>query len=214
VVVVVIGGLMLATGLTVSGFVNSVTGIFSGETQMTSIFVPRVEAIQRLNELTTMRRSYSNIITSERDMPDLLQGLYGDRLVMVAVGHVEAGVDLSQLTAEDVVYDALTQTLTITLPPVTLLECFLDESASYTVERATGLFAAPVPDLDEFSRSFALEQFRDFALEDGILEDARQESEIAIRQSIALFNENADALTVVFNHTSADPDASLPSTCQ
>lgn len=214
VIALVVGGLLLATGLTVNGFVNSVVGIFNGEARTTNIFVPKVEAVQRLNELTTVRRSYSNIVTSERDMPELLRGLYGDRLVMVAVGHVDAGVDLSQLTQGDLLYDEATQMLSITLPPVRLQNCFLDENASYTVERATGLFAAPLPDLDEYSRSFALEQFRNLALEDGILEEAREETEVAIRQSIALFNSNADALTITFTHTPNDPDVPLPSSCQ
>src|SRR3990172_2140282 len=64
-----------------------------------------LERIQKISSLVTTRYSYSSMVTSERDMPGILAALYGERLAMVAVGYVTAGVDLSTLTQEDVTFE-------------------------------------------------------------------------------------------------------------
>lgn len=215
VIAVLIGAALLVSGLTLNNFLGNLSGLFRGGVpDYSDIYIPDVEAVRDLNQLTTIRRSYSHIVWNERDMPALLRAFYGDRLVMVAVGHIDAGVDLDLLTEEDLTYVVDTETLTIRLPQATLQDCFLDESKSYVVERATGIFAAPLPDIDNNIRRYAISQYREFALEDNILADAQMRAEESIRRSIMLFNQNAESLDIVLISPTPDPNAPLPETCQ
>jgi hypothetical protein len=168
-----------------------------------------LDRIQMLSRLTTTRYSYSNVLTSERDMPAILRGLYGEQLVMVAVGEVIAGIDLSEITSEDI--SAVGDTLTLRLPPASLQDCFFNEQASYVISRTTGLFARPLPNLDETSRMYALSAFRNRALEDGILTDAQAQAETAIRELVSATGQYSE-VRIVSDAQPAEP--TLPPTCQ
>jgi len=190
---------------------GGIANLVHGETVTRSITVPIVERIQNLKELKTVRYNFSNIVQSEVEMPALLAGLYGDNIVMIAVGHIEAGIDLALLTADDL---TLTEdTLTITLPAPYILSCYLDEQQSQIVERNRGVFASTGVQLDNAVRRFALEQFIEMALEDGILDDAATEGEVTIRQLVEFGLGDDSEVDLVFTFTEADPDTPLPDTC-
>ncbi|MCA9906656.1 MAG: DUF4230 domain-containing protein, partial [Anaerolineae bacterium] len=70
-----------------------------------------LERIQALAELTTMRYNFSGIVTTEREMPPLLRIIYGERQVLVAVGTIEAGVDLRQISSDDIHIEGNTLTV-------------------------------------------------------------------------------------------------------
>lgn len=179
--------------------------------QSTATFIPLVDRITQMREITTVRFNYANIVTSEREMPGILNALYGDRQVLIAVGHIEAGIDMSKINSDDLVYDEETSTLTINLPGPVIQSCFLNENESYVVERDSGLFAAPAPNLDTSGRRFALTQARIRAVEDDILGVAQEEAEVAVTEFIDLFVD--DTITVVVTVDDPDPNAPLPSTC-
>ncbi|NWF68941.1 MAG: DUF4230 domain-containing protein [Chloroflexi bacterium] len=166
-----------------------------------------LERVQALAQLTTIRYNYSLMVTSSRDMPPLLAGLYGESLSFVAVGHVTAGVDLALLQAKDIVEQ--NGILVITLPPPALQDCFLDEQQSYVVRRDTGLFANPSPALDNEARRFAIQQLRAAALEADILASAQQQAVTAVTQLAQAFGQ----AQVQLNSTPPDPNAPLPLTC-
>jgi hypothetical protein len=196
-----------------AGIFASSQGIFSwltGNARTTTNVVTILDRIQMLSRLTTTRYSYDNILTSEREMPDILRGLYGERLVMVAVGEVIAGIDLSQITEEDInVIEG--NTLVVRIPPAELQDCFFNEQASYVVSRDTGLFARPLPNLDETSRLYALDSFRTRAIEDGILADAQAQAETAVQELLNATGQFTEVRIV------SDPQGSepiLPPTCQ
>lgn len=174
-------------------------------------YVPPVEPIQNLAELVTTRYNYSQIVTGQSDMPAALAALYGEELVLVAVGHIEAGIDVSQITQEDVVYDATTQTLTVNLPSPRLRACFLDESRSYIAERRSGIFAQTNRSLEESTREYALRQFRDDAIENGILEEAANEV-LGVMQGF-LGTTIPDGTTLNVQIATINFDAPLPDTC-
>jgi hypothetical protein len=180
----VVAALILVAVFVAGAFAGSqgLLGWLTGNLRTTQNVVTILDRIQMLAQLTTTRYSYSNILTSERDLPPILRGLYGERLVMVAVGEVNAGIDLNQITAQDI--QAGGGVLTIWLPPAALQDCFFNEQASYVVSRDTGLFARPLPNLDEVSRLYALEQFRGRALEDGIIADAQAQAETSIGELV------------------------------
>lgn len=154
-----------------------------------------LERVQLVSDLTTVRYTYSNIMTSERDLPPLLAGLYRDRLVLVAVGYVTAGIDLSKLDASSVSQTG--NTINITLPPPQLFDCFFSEPDSYVASRETGIFAAPSPDLDLQARRYAIRQFRDAALEKGILTEAAGQAKNVMENLIGAFYPNSTVVVTV-----------------
>jgi hypothetical protein len=167
-----------------------------------------LERVQLVSELTTVRYTYSNIITVERDLPPLLQALYRDRLVLVAVGHVTAGIDLSKLTEDDVRVEG--NIINVSIPAPELFDCFFNEPDSYVASRETGLFTAPAPDLDLDARMFAIRQFRNAALEKGILTEAAQEAENVLANLIGAFYPDS---TVVVTVKEAEGQVIMPDTC-
>lgn len=215
VIVVLVGALVLSAGLSIDGFLREISRIFDGGSAQTrSITIPTVDRVNRLSTLTTTRYNYANIVTTEIDMPQVLRALYGDRLVMIAVGHIQAGVDLSALGPEALVYDEAARTLTLQLPPPRLQECFLDESKTQIVERATGLFAQPATSLDLESRRYALRQFRNMALEDGILAETNENAVLVVRDFLGLLLDPADEITLVIVPSAPEAEAVLPDTCR
>jgi len=213
---IIIGGSIL---FTVDYLVGRPAAYFCNVTRLCSsarlpvpppgIYVPTVERVQALSQLTTTRYNYANIITGQTDMPAILSRLYGESLVMVAVVHIDAGIDVSQITEEDIVYDETTQTVTITLPAPTLQDCFLDEGESYVAQRQTGVFALPSPTLDTTTRRFALAQFRDKAIEDGILNDAAAEAVAVVSEFLGTVSE----AQISVNIEPVTANAPLPETC-
>jgi len=170
-----------------------------------------LDSVQQMSVLTTTRYNFSGLVTSEREMPPLLAALYGERQVLVAVGHITAGIDLSQLGEDDIVISG--NALAITLPPPTLQDCFLDESASYVASRDTGIFSRSAPDLEGQARQYAIQQFRTQAAESNILDEVQRQSQVAIGQFIqALSIPGVTQITIV--NTPPLPDAPLPQSCQ
>jgi hypothetical protein len=190
---------------------GGIANFVHGETVTRNVTVPIVERIQNLKELKTVRYNFSNIVQSEVEMPTLLESLYGDNIVMVAVGHIEAGIDLAQLTPEDLTVNE--NTLTITLPAPHILTCYIDEQQSEVVERNQGVFSSTGVELDNAVRRFALEQFLDMALEDGILLDAATEGALTVRQLVEFGLGDDSGVELIFTFAEADPSLSLPETC-
>ncbi len=181
--VIIILVLLLLGATTVDSIIGGVRSIFNPEvdTQITTVVLER---IQNISSLRTTTYNFTGIVTSERDMPGILAALYGDRLVMMAVGRVEAGINVDEINAGSITVDG--NRLTVRIPYPVIINCFLDEDASYVISRDTGLFASPLPNLDQEARRFAIRQFRNTAVEDGILDSARTQAEGAIREIILL----------------------------
>lgn len=175
------------------------------------IYIPPVERIQALSRLTTTRFNYSEIVTGQVDMPAWLATLYGDGLVMVAVGHIDAGIDVSQITQEDVSYDAATNTLSLSLPAPTIQNCFLDENQSYTVQRNTAIFASGVTNLEDQTRRYAIRQYRDRAIENGILDEAKTKVDTVLKEFLGIVSSDVQ-IEISFKEPLAD--ATYPDNCR
>jgi hypothetical protein len=167
-----------------------------------------LESIQQMSELTTTRFNYSSLVTSERELPDVLKGLYGDKLMMVAVGHVNAGIDLRQMTSGSITID--NGVMTIRLPAPQLLDCFLNVEASSIVSRETGLFARPANNLDIEAQRYAVRQFREMALKEDILSQVQTNSQIVITN----FVKNLGVKEVKVITSPPDPNAQPPDKCR
>jgi hypothetical protein len=187
------------------GVIAALTG---GTSPITIQAVTVLDKIQSLSQLTVSKFSYSSVITSQRDLPPVLAGLYGDKLVMVAVGHVNAGIGLNQLTSSSITGNA--DAMTIRLPPPQLFDCYLNEPASYVISRETGVFSRPAPNLDQEAKRYAVRQFRDMALKAGILDTVQENSQRVIH--VLVTNLGVKSVTVVT--TPPDANAPLPDSCQ
>lgn len=170
-----------------------------------------LDSVERMAVLTTTRFNFSSLVSSEREMPPLLAALYGERQLLVAVGHVTAGIDVAQLDPDDVRVDG--STVNITLPPAVLQDCFLNESASYVVQRDTGIFARSAPDLEGQARQYAVAQFRQQAIDEGILTTASAQAQTAIAEFIRLL-QLPGVTTINVSVSPPDPAAPLPPSCQ
>ncbi len=134
-----------------------------------------LESIRDMALLETARYDFSIWASSRREVPHVLSALYGDKVEYVAVGYVTAGVDLEQI-GEEAIQIGETGEITLTLPHARLLNCVLDESRSYVVNRETGVFVGPAPEIDESVRTFALEQFIAGTEEGDILTQAEDQA--------------------------------------
>ena len=139
-----------------------------------------VEGIQDLNQLATVRWRESVIVTRESGGTDLEQFLAGEKVLLVAAGDVEAGVDLESLGRDDVRVSG--ETVTIRLPEPEILSVSLDEEATGVYDRDFGpLNVRPDDDLVEQARAAALDRLERTARDEDILEQAEQNAENGIR---------------------------------
>lgn len=179
------------------------------------VYIPPVERVQSLSELTTTRYNYADVTAGAIDMPGWLSVLYGDSVAMVIVGTIEAGVDVSQITAEDITFTEVNQTLTVTLPAPVLQSCFVDESQSYVVRRDTAVFAVGMDSLEDTVRQNALVAYRDQAIEEGILADAEVDAAASLEELLSvLVNDESVRVQVIFEDPIPAETLVLPTSCQ
>lgn len=118
-----------------------------------------VEGIQRLNELATVKYTTQVLVTEEENAEIFRQSLpeflTGEKVLLVAVGEVEAGVDLDELGPEDVRVTG--DTVYIDLPAARILDSSLDEDKTRVYDRDRGVLK--------------------FRGNDGLIEEARREAE-------------------------------------
>lgn len=137
-----------------------------------------VVAVRDLARLETVEYHVERVIDL-RDSQSLLFGLIRteDAILFVAVGQVTAGVDLGELSADDVVVDQRRSTATITLPAVRVLSTRLDSERSWVFSRTTGALARRQEDLETRARREAERSLEQTAVEGGILQRARVNAE-------------------------------------
>jgi hypothetical protein len=195
---------------TIGNIVSSVQNAFQpGPTRFNAVSV--LENIRELSQLTTVRYTYSTLVTTEREMPDALKLLYGERLMLVAAGHVDAGINLALLEPDD--FSLNDGVLTVTLPPPTLQACVLNEQGTYTFSRDTGLFNRSEPNIETESRRYAVQQFRTMALEGGILDEVQVQATETLRRLLEMAAGD-QVRQVVVQPSPPDTAAPLPETCQ
>jgi hypothetical protein len=118
-----------------------------------------VEGIQRLNELATVKYTTQVLVTEEENAEifrqPLPEFLTGEKVLLVAVGEVEAGVDLDELGPEEVRVTG--DTVYIDLPAARILDSSLDEDKTRVYDRDRGVLK--------------------FRGNDGLIEEARREAE-------------------------------------
>ncbi len=138
-----------------------------------------VNEVRVLARLETIQYTVEKVITAETGQ-EVLGELFGDRLLFIAHGLVIAGVDLSELSSDDItISDGLVE---IDLPDPEIFVATLDNDKSSVYDRQTGLFRQGDPDLETLARQAAEEEIYQAALEDGILQKANDNAEMFLER--------------------------------
>ncbi|HEY72509.1 MAG: DUF4230 domain-containing protein [Chloroflexi bacterium] len=140
-----------------------------------------IHEVRGLSRLETASYTIEKVITAESGQ-GAFAFLFGDRLILVAHGQVIAGVDLSKMGEDDIIVTE-DGAAVVTLPPAEVLVVTLDNTKSYVYDRDTGMIGVN-PALETEARQAAEEEILSAALEDGILEMARQNAEVYVLRLI------------------------------
>lgn len=133
-----------------------------------------IREIRSLAQLATIQYTVEKVITAESGQ-ELFGNLFGDKLLFVAHGFVNAGVDLAKLGPEDL--ETRNGVLYVRLPNAEVFVATLDNEKSYVYDRETGLLTKGDIHLESAARRVAEDEIEKAALEDGILDLARQNAE-------------------------------------
>jgi hypothetical protein len=133
-----------------------------------------IHRVRSLARLETIQYSLEKVITAESGQ-GAFGFLFGDRLLLVAHGTVIAGVDLEKLVPEDLRIED--NVLYVTLPEPEIFVATLDNEKSYIYDRERGVLTRGDVNLESTARQAAEQEMVKGALEDGILDQARQNAE-------------------------------------
>jgi hypothetical protein len=137
-----------------------------------------VEKIRQLSRLETVVYSLDKIVEGQRQSTWAPDFLVGDKLLLVANGEVIAGVDLGQLKPGDVWVHG--DAVLVRLPAAQVFTTRIDNAHTKVYSRTTGLLVNADPDLESQVRLAAEQQIGKAALDDGILDKARQNARTSV----------------------------------
>lgn len=147
-----------------------------------------VQRVQQLNRLETTSYTVEKVIEAGIQGNPFEDILFGDRLLLIAHGRVEAGLDLSKLSPEDVIVSDDGMSVTLRLPPVEIFSTSLDNDRTRVYDRQQGLLAPANKDLETQARQAAESEILKAACEGGVLQNAQQDSKRAIEQFLSLLD--------------------------
>ena len=130
-----------------------------------------VQSVRDLAELTTVEMVELTTVEKGNDF-GWLNWARGDRIFMLAVARIGAGVDLGELEEGDFEVDNETGTVTLRIPHSEILYVELDNQATQVYDRDTGIFTKGDPQLESDAREVAQEILTENAVESGILRRA------------------------------------------
>jgi len=142
--------------------------------------------VRQLKQLVTVRYSIQRVVgITEPRVP-----LGSESVLLMVQGEVSAGVDLAELQAADIRRKG-SRAMVIRLPGAKLLDAFLDEKHIKVWDHQITWWTPWVsidPDLEHRARLQALDDVRAAALEMGILDQAQNNAQTAIRDFLAALN--------------------------
>jgi hypothetical protein len=179
--VIVVLGVALGVGLARYGSTMPVVEQLLGEKPPRTTTGPVVvEGIRDLDQLATVRWTESVPVTRESG-GDMLERVFnGEKVLVIATGNVEAGVDLGAIHKDAVGVNG--NTVTIKLPEAEILSASLEEEKTRVYDRDfSPLNLRPDDELVEQARLRAVEKVKATARENGILHTAEGNAEDSIR---------------------------------
>jgi hypothetical protein len=179
--VIVVLGIALGAGLARYGSaLPLLAGLLGEKPPRTTTGPVVVEGIRELDQLAAVRWTESVPVTKESG-GDIWERVFdGEKVIVIATGNVEAGVDLGDIHKGDVSVDG--DTVTIDLPDAEILFASLDEETTRVYDRdLSPLNFHPDDDLVQEARLRAVEKIEASARENGILDTADQNAQNGIR---------------------------------
>jgi hypothetical protein len=179
--VIVVLGIALGAGLARYGSaLPLLAGLLGEKPPRTTTGPVVVEGIRELDQLAAVRWTESVPVTKESG-GDIWERVFdGEKVIVIATGNVEAGVDLGDIHKGDVGVDG--DTVTIDLPEAEILSASLDEETTRVYDRdLSPLNFHPDDDLVQEARLRAVEKIEASARENGILDTADQNAQNGIR---------------------------------
>ena len=139
-----------------------------------------VEGVRKLDQLATVRWTESVPVTRQSG-GDVLERLFsGEKVLVIATGEVEAGVNLADVDKDDVRVEG--DTVTMRLPEPEILSSSLVEEKTRVYDRDfSALNIRPDDDLVEEARARAIEKLEETARKNGILATAETNAKDSIR---------------------------------
>ncbi len=140
--------------------------------------------IKQLKQLVTVRYSIQRVV----GMTEAKEPFGSESILLMAGGEALAGVDLANLTPNDVILSGNHRQALIALPPAKLFDTYLDEKQIKIWDRHITWWTPWVPfnpDLEHKARLQALSEVRSAALNMGIIDQAQRNAETAIRDLLA-----------------------------
>jgi hypothetical protein len=135
----VLGGILVAVLLVMAGMVSFKLNPFKTESKDHSP-PPILMELREMTDLHAAQAEFEVVIDDEKDVRYMPAVLAGERVQFVAVGTVDAVVDLSTLPADAIAYDEKTNSVVVTLPSPTIADPVIDHEQSHVMNRDRGLF--------------------------------------------------------------------------
>jgi hypothetical protein len=184
---IIIAALILLGYTSVNSLVDSVTGIFNLAPEppraVTTSTQSLLVGIQPLGQLVS--------VSTQLAKADLHVGIRQGALNAcgfgashVAQGTIEAGIDLSRITERDLVYDEARETYILTVPAPRLTGCYVNYIRQY--DRSTTACNVDWDEARMLAQHTALIEFRDDAVEAGLLNRARLETQLVLGNFVYL----------------------------
>lgn len=144
-----------------------------------------VSAVRELARLETAEVHVERVV----DLRDEQRRLFGlleseDAILLIAAGDVTAGIDLAQLTEDDVTVDAAAKRVTVRLPAPVVLSSRLDNERTTVHSRTTGLLARRNESLETRARQTAEHEIVEAARQTRILDKAGENARRSVEQLV------------------------------
>ena len=133
-----------------------------------------IQEVRSLARLETIQYSVEKVITAEIGQNEL-GFLFGGELLFVGHGVVIGGIDLEKMMPEDLWIEGTI--VYVRLPEPEVFIAALDNEKSYVYDRETGLLTKGDVNLEKTAREAAENEILKAAVDDGILDLARQNAE-------------------------------------
>ena len=183
------GGLVVAVLLVAAGMVSFKLNPFKTEHKDHSP-PPILTELREISDFHAAQAEFEVVIDDEHDVRYIPQVLAGERVQFVAVGTVDAVVDLSTLTADAITFDPETNSVVVTLPQPTIGDPVIDHEQSHVMNRDRGLFNrigglfSDNPTSETALYEAASQKMADAAAESGLIAMAQDQVEEVLETTI------------------------------
>lgn len=138
-------------------------------------------AFEKQNKLTVFSAQLAPVVSSDDERA---YGLLKSRQIAVIPARVDYAVDFAKVTAQSLVWDEAKQTLTVTLPPLTISRPNLDEARALYLREGVWITGPAQAKLTRDNTKLAEQQAVQQAANPALLDLAREAARVAVTQNL------------------------------